>query len=71
MALSAKHVIRKKDSGTVEVTLTRSRAIKAMCTECMGYEEHPKNCTSNLCPLYPFRGKIMLAYSKDSEQAKD
>lgn len=55
--------IRAKDGGTVDVTLTRSQAIKAMCTECCGFgEAHPKDCTDTLCPLYLFRGKIQLAY---------
>jgi hypothetical protein len=60
--------IRGKNGGTVEVTLSRSQAIKAMCTECCGFGEcHPKDCTDVLCPLYPFRGKIQLAYQDGSE----
>jgi hypothetical protein len=60
------HTIRTRSGGTVKVKrLNRGKAIKAMCTECMGFgEAHPKDCTSPLCPLYPWRGKIMLGYDK-------
>lgn len=57
------HTIRTKDGGTKEVSINRGKAIKLMCTECMGWgEADPKDCTAPLCPLYPFRGKILLAY---------
>lgn len=56
------HTIRTKTGGTVSVKLNRGRAIKAMCTECLGWNDDPKGCTSPLCPLFPFRGKILLAY---------
>jgi hypothetical protein len=58
-----KHTIRTKNGNLKEVTLIRSLAIKAFCTECLGFgEDDPKNCTSIYCPLYPFRGKTLLAY---------
>lgn len=61
-----KHTIRTKDYGTTgkvkDVDLARSLAIKAFCTECLGFEEHPKDCTAKLCPLYPFRGKTQIAF---------
>jgi len=64
-----KHKIRQKDftwnNQLVECeNYTRSKAIKAMCTECLGFEDHPSSCTSPLCPLFPFRGKILLAYKE-------
>ena len=59
--MAVPHEIRGKDGGTVPVVLTRSRAIKAFCTECLGHETHPRACTDTLCPLYPFRGQIFLA----------
>lgn len=34
-----------------------SLAIRAFCTECMGWETDPRECTSDQCPLFPFRGK--------------
>jgi len=39
---------------------TRSKAIKFMCTECMGFEGHPKDCTAVNCPLFPYRGATLL-----------
>lgn len=58
-----KHVIRCKRGGSVEASLSRTSAIKAFCTECLGWgEAHPKDCTDKLCPLYPFRGPSMIAY---------
>ena len=45
----------------------RARAVKIFCTECLGFEDHPKDCTANLCPLFPFRGKSTLAYDGESE----
>ena len=65
--LPMKHTIRtsKMDGSTVDVNLTRGQAIKAMCTECLGFGEvHPKECTSVHCPLYPYRGKTQVAYAK-------
>lgn len=66
--MSVKHSIRAKDGGYVDVELSRSRAIKAMCTECCGHGEyHPRDCTDPHCPLWPFRGKINLAYRQSDE----
>jgi len=58
-----KHKIRHKLIPTVDVeNYTRNVAIKAMCTECLGWgEEHPKDCTSPLCPLYPYRNKTTIS----------
>jgi hypothetical protein len=67
MAQIVKHTIRTKNCATVEVVLNRGKAIKAFCTECMGWEEHPRECTDKLCPLYPWRGKIMLTYDKEAK----
>lgn len=43
---------------------TKSLAIKAHCTECMGFESNPADCTSVNCALYPFRKKTLIAYEK-------
>lgn len=59
--MATQHAIRNPDGEKVEVTLRHSSAIRAFCTECMGWDGHPKDCTSTLCPLFPFRGKS-LAY---------
>ncbi len=53
-----KHRIKHSKGGTVELDLTRNRAIKAFCTECMGWETHPKDCAATLCPLYPYRASL-------------
>jgi hypothetical protein len=43
----------------------RGLAIKMCCTECLGFEADPRSeCTSPLCPLYPYRGKTLRAYAK-------
>jgi len=55
------HRIRSKTGELVEVGgYSPRKAIKAFCTECMGFETHPKDCTSTNCPIYPFRGKVLL-----------
>ncbi len=58
------HKIRCRAGGTVEIKgLTRSKAIKLQCTECLGWgEDDPKNCTDKLCPLFPFRGSSQASY---------
>ena len=56
------HTVRTRSQGLLKLSITRGKAIKLMCTECMGWgEEHPKNCTSYKCPLFPFRGKSMAS----------
>jgi hypothetical protein len=60
--MATKHTIRRKSGKLKDVQLTRSLAIKAMCTECLGFETHPKDCTSVNCPIYPFRGKTTIAF---------
>ena len=58
--MGIKHKVRRKNGKLKEVDLTRSLAIKAFCTECLGWETHPKDCESHECPLWPFRGKTNL-----------
>jgi hypothetical protein len=51
-----KHTIRSKEDGTRKVSLTPLRAIRFHCLECIGWKpSEVKNCTSILCPLYPYR----------------
>lgn len=64
--MSVRHTIRAKDGGTVDVVLTRDTAIKAFCTECLGFDGHPNVCTSYMCPLFPYRGKTTLAFNADA-----
>jgi hypothetical protein len=75
--LKASHTVRSAPirSGAHSYTRTtvtiapynRALAMKLMCTECLGFEADPRSeCTSPLCPLYPFRGKTLRAYVKKS-----
>ncbi len=77
-----KHTIKHKNYGVngdqqlVDVDhWTRSKAIKAFCTECLGHETHPRECTTVCCALYPFRGKTLVAWKegrpiKEEEKSK-
>jgi len=56
---SVYHTVRTADDRYRELRLTRKLAMAACCTECMGFEENPANCTSPLCPMYPFRAKTL------------
>jgi hypothetical protein len=62
------HTIRTTSNSTKKVKIGRKMAIKLFCTECLGYETHPKDCTALLCPLFPFRGKTLLAYDNLSQK---
>lgn len=54
--MAVEHRIRKKGKDQTElVTLTARRAIVENCKECLGWETNPRECTSPLCALYPFR----------------
>lgn len=54
--MAIKHQIRNSKGGTKTVNLTPLSAIRAHCLECVCWSvDQVKNCTSPLCPLYPFR----------------
>ena len=59
------HTVRTQDGGTRTMKMARTLAVRAMCTECMGWDSHPKDCTSKLCPLYPFRGRTQATAKGD------
>ena len=64
-----KHTVRSKEYGTTKKVVdidnyTRGKAIKLFCTECLGFEDHPRDCTALKCPLYPFRARTTLAYDE-------
>lgn len=61
------HTVRTNSGSTKELKLTRGLAIKLMCTECMGFEQNPVECTEKLCPLYPYRKKTLAAYDKKQD----
>ena len=68
--MAVTHRIRARDRGHVEVELTRAKAIRAQCSECLGWEDHPRTCTDTHCPLFPFRGKSLLAYGRRARAAE-
>lgn len=65
----ANHTIRCADGGTkvIHNYVSRSKAIKLFCTECMGWSENPSKCTDTKCPLYPFRGKSLSSMHSDED----
>ena len=67
---SITHTVRTKDGGTVTFEgYTRGKALKLMCTECMGHQAaEVKLCTDPLCPLFPFRRGTRLAYGKSEKE---
>ena len=71
--MKKKHKIRSAEGSgeMIDVELTPMKAIKAMCTECMGFEDHPKNCTAVSCPLFPYRGQTRLAWPKPEVGEED
>lgn len=60
------HTVRTSDmDGTVTFNnYYRSFAVKVFCTECLGWSSPPSECTSKLCPLFPFRGKTLKTRGK-------
>jgi len=60
--MSVTHQVKTPNNGLKTVQITRGQAIKGFCTECMGFEGNPSDCTAPTCFLYPFRGKTYLAY---------
>jgi hypothetical protein len=53
------HTIRCSNGRLISIRLTRKLAMSCYCTECMGWEGNPQDCTAKLCPLYPFRAKTL------------
>ena len=51
------HTVRTADEGTITFpNYSRAFAVRVHCQECIGWEGLVKDCTSPMCPLYPFRG---------------
>jgi len=43
----------------IEISRTRTRAIKALCTDCSaGQRQEVAECPCTMCPLYIYRGYI-------------
>ena len=54
--MAIKHTVINKNFERIEVELTARKAIQLFCKECVGWVNRDvKNCTSKLCPLWPFR----------------
>ena len=54
-----RHVVRSADGKYIGLPINRKALMDAMCAECLGWEDDPKDCTSTLCPLYPLRRRTM------------
>jgi len=62
------HIVRARSGENIAINgLTRSKAIKLFCTECLGWESSPAGCTSPLCPLFPYRGRTMASQGNFKE----
>jgi len=55
------HTVKTRDGGRKALRIGRKQAIQLCCVECLGWDIHPKDCTSPLCPLFPFRGMTMAS----------
>lgn len=52
---TVEHTVRAANGRYIRLTLSRKTAMSAMCTECLGFEQNPAECTSYCCPIFPFR----------------
>lgn len=57
----AVQIVRTSGGGQRTLRYGRKLAIYLKCTECLGWEDNPRDCTGKLCPLYPFRGKTFAS----------
>ncbi len=56
MARQVIHNYRTGNSTNETGKLTRSKAIKLFCQECMGWQAHlVRDCPSKTCVLFPYR----------------
>jgi hypothetical protein len=63
------HVVRSRSGENIAINgMTRGKAIKLFCTECLGWESNPADCTALLCPLFPYRGKTMASQGNFKEE---
>jgi hypothetical protein len=65
------HTVRTRDGGKITLKYGRKLAIRLFCTECLGWEDNPKDCTATLCPLYPFRAGTMASLRGHGGKAKN
>lgn len=63
--------IRNRKGNIISIPrLSRSDAIKLFCTQCLGYENHPKDCKVDTCPLYFYRGITRIGQISDEQYEK-
>ena len=69
------HIVRHKDGKPIKVkNYSIQRAVKLMCTECLGLGQDPgikeavEDCCDKLCPLHPFRGSYVPKRMTDEER---
>lgn len=61
------HTVRTADGGRKTFKrYGRKLAMNALCKECMGYGD-PSECTSPLCPLYPYRRNTQATLRGDEQ----
>jgi len=66
------HIVRSRSGENIAINgMTRGKAIKLFCTECLGWESNPADCTAPLCPLFPYRGKTMASQGNYLEKEKE
>ena len=68
MVMARKHTIRTRDGGRKTIGVTRAMAIKLFCVECLGWEEHPRECSAKMCALWVYRGKTEASLMGDKEE---
>ena len=62
------HTVRSNKGNPITIeNYTRGLAIKVMCTECLAHSTNPSECTSPMCPLFPFRKKSRAAYEPGTD----
>jgi len=67
---SITHTVRARNGKLVQLKLSRVLAMKIHCTECMGFESDPMDCTAKLCALYPWRRRTQSTINGTIDQAK-
>jgi len=54
--MPVKHIIRTKNGKMKKVALTRGKAIRLFCKECVSWDlKEVRRCEDEHCPLHPFR----------------
>lgn len=67
MVKSYLHTVRTADGRTKTFKFGRRPAMAMMCTECMGFEGDPKDCSAVLCPLWPWRTRTQISLRGDKK----